>query len=188
MRIFRSKGIGQTEEKRRLGNRSRVLVFYALLLPLACWWTSSAQAAEVVLVRSTASSRAAELYQKAINGFIRAFSKSTETFAMEEDLMDPARLAEAVRREKPEKKIPLFVFSERFVAKGALCSYSADYDSQGKQAARIAKAIISGTPAGEIPTQAPDGTLVINIATAAKLGIPISAELISKPNVMTVGK
>ena len=312
-----------------MGNRSRILVFCALLLPLACWWTSSAQAAEVVLVRSTASSRAAKLYQKAIDGFTLAFGKSPEIFAMEGDLRDPARLAEAIQREKPkvivaigpnaakavrkhlsdtptifcmvsqasqarmsgpnttgvtmqptpgqqfeafrkvlpkrknlgviyhpklsgpflkaarpaasaagltlverateenkevfealkeilpkidslwllrdgkvvtqeffnlslqiqaEKKIPLFVFSERFVAKGALCSYSADYASQGKQAARIAKAILSGTPAGEIPIQAPDGTLVINVATAAKLGIPISAELVSKPNVKTVGK
>jgi putative ABC transport system substrate-binding protein len=87
-----------------------------------------------------------------------------------------------------ERKLPLMVFSDRFVEKGALCSYSAGYDDQGRQAARIAKRIVSGTPVRDIPIQAPEGILTINLASAARLGIQISPEVLKRPDVRAVGR
>lgn len=87
-----------------------------------------------------------------------------------------------------ERKLPVMVFSERFVARGALCSFAATYESQGRQAARIYKAIQAGASPADLPFQAPDGTLTINTTAAAKMGISLSDALLHGPNVKTVGK
>ncbi len=300
------------------------------LAALACLLVGvTASAADVVVVRSKASSKAARLYNKAISGFRDAFGKPFDTLVMQGDLVDPGRLAEAVDAVKPkvivaiglkaakilrakfpdvpivfcmvsltiqqrlkadnttgvamqttpgqqlkafkevvpglkkvgviyhpklsgsfvasaksaakgmglqlversitdkkeviealkgmlgtidglwllrdgkvvtqeffllslqvqaEKKIPLMVFSDQFVKKGALCSYSASYQSQGVQAARIAKSILSGTRPSDIPIQAPDGTLTINLTSASKVGVKVPAGVLKRPDVKTVGK
>lgn len=87
-----------------------------------------------------------------------------------------------------ERKLPVLVFSERFVAKGALCSFAATYASQGRQAARIYKSIQAGASPADMPFQAPDGTLTINTTAAAKMGIKLGKALLESPNVKTVGK
>jgi putative tryptophan/tyrosine transport system substrate-binding protein len=57
---------------------------------------------------------------------------------------------------------------------GALVSYGPDQYTQGRQAARIAHKILTGTPPREIPVELPDRIeLVINLKTAKRLGLKI---------------
>ncbi len=86
-----------------------------------------------------------------------------------------------------ERNLPLMVFSARFVAKGALCAYSASYRAQGRRAGRVVKSLLAGNPVAEVSLQAPDGTLTINIATAAKIGLELPAALLDSPDVHKVG-
>jgi putative ABC transport system substrate-binding protein len=57
---------------------------------------------------------------------------------------------------------------------GALASYGPDQYTQGRQAARLAHKILTGTPPREIPVEFPDRIeLVINLKTAKRLGLKI---------------
>ena len=57
---------------------------------------------------------------------------------------------------------------------GALASYGPDQYSQGRQAARLAHKVLTGTPPREIPVEFPDRIeLVINLKTAKRLGLKI---------------
>jgi putative ABC transport system substrate-binding protein len=57
---------------------------------------------------------------------------------------------------------------------GALVSYGADQYSQGRQAARLAHRILTGTPARELPVELPDRIeYVINLKTANRIGLKI---------------
>jgi putative ABC transport system substrate-binding protein len=57
---------------------------------------------------------------------------------------------------------------------GALASYGPDQYSQGRQAARLAHKVLTGTPPREIPVEFPDRIeLVINLKTAKQLGLRI---------------
>jgi putative tryptophan/tyrosine transport system substrate-binding protein len=57
---------------------------------------------------------------------------------------------------------------------GALASYGPDQYSQGRQAARLAHKVLTGTPSREIPVEFPDRIeLVINLMTAKRLGLKI---------------
>jgi putative ABC transport system substrate-binding protein len=57
---------------------------------------------------------------------------------------------------------------------GALASYGPDQYAQGRQAARLAQKVLTGTPPREIPVELPDRTeLVINLKTAKRLGLKI---------------
>ncbi len=82
-----------------------------------------------------------------------------------------------------QRKLPVMAFSERFVKKGALCSFSSGYKAQGRQAAKLANAILSGNKPHDLPIQAPDGTLTINLTTASKIGITIPSSLENQQNV-----
>ncbi len=57
---------------------------------------------------------------------------------------------------------------------GALASYGPDQYSQGRQAARLAHKVLTGTSPREIPVEFPDRIeLVINLKTAKRLGLKI---------------
>lgn len=58
---------------------------------------------------------------------------------------------------------------------GALVSYGPDQHAQGRQAARLAHKILTGTPPAEIPVELPDRIeFVVNLKTARRLGLPVS--------------
>ncbi len=62
---------------------------------------------------------------------------------------------------------------------GALASYGPDQYVQGRQAARLAHKILTGTPAREIPVELPDRIeLIINVKTAKRLGLKISPSIL----------
>jgi putative ABC transport system substrate-binding protein len=57
---------------------------------------------------------------------------------------------------------------------GALASYGPDQYLQGRQAARLAQKILTGTPPREIPVELPDRIeFIINLKTAKRLGLRV---------------
>ena len=87
-----------------------------------------------------------------------------------------------------DKKIPLLAYSPMFVAQQAVCSFASSYSDQGKKAAEITNSIIGGASPGDIPIQAPVGTLTVNPNSASKAGVEIPASVLSNPGVNKVGK
>jgi len=64
---------------------------------------------------------------------------------------------------------------------GALASYGADQYAQGRQAARLAHKILTGTPPREIPAELPDRIeLIVNLKTASRIGLRISPLVMSR--------
>jgi len=57
---------------------------------------------------------------------------------------------------------------------GALASYGPDQHLQGRQAARLANKILTGTPPAQIPVELPDRIeFIVNLKTAKRLGLEI---------------
>ena len=62
---------------------------------------------------------------------------------------------------------------------GALASYGPDQYLQGRQAARLAQKILTGTPPREIPVELPDRIeFIINLKTAKQLGLRVPREVL----------
>jgi putative ABC transport system substrate-binding protein len=69
-------------------------------------------------------------------------------------------------------KIPTMYPASFWSNFGALASYGADQYLQGRQAARLADRILSGTPAAELPVELPDRIeFIVNMKTAKALGL-----------------
>ena len=74
-------------------------------------------------------------------------------------------------------KIPTMYPSSMWTRFGALASYGPNQYQQGRWAARLAHKILTGTPPRRIPVELPtDIEFVINIKTAKKIGMEVSAE------------
>jgi putative tryptophan/tyrosine transport system substrate-binding protein len=62
---------------------------------------------------------------------------------------------------------------------GALASFGPDQYRQGRQAARLAHAVLTGTPPGSLPIELPERVeFVINSSTAEKLGLHLSPSVL----------
>ena len=62
---------------------------------------------------------------------------------------------------------------------GALASYGPDQYLQGRQAARLARKILAGTPPRDIPVELPDRIeFIINLKTAKRLGLQVSQPML----------
>lgn len=71
-------------------------------------------------------------------------------------------------------KIPTMYPASFWWKFGALASYGPDQYSQGRQAARLAHKILTGTPPREIPVELPDRIeFIINLKTAKRLGLQV---------------
>jgi len=71
-------------------------------------------------------------------------------------------------------KIPTMYTASFFLKFGALVSYGPDQYLQGRQAARLAHKILTGTPPREIPVELPDRIeFIINLKTAKRLGLKV---------------
>lgn len=71
-------------------------------------------------------------------------------------------------------KIPTMYPASFWSEFGALVSYGPDQYAQGRQAARLAHRILTGTPARELPVELPDRIeYVINLKTADRIGLKI---------------
>jgi putative tryptophan/tyrosine transport system substrate-binding protein len=71
-------------------------------------------------------------------------------------------------------KIPTMYPASFWSKFGALASYGPDQYLQGRQAARLADRILSGTPPAELPVELPDRIeFVVNVKTAKALGLEL---------------
>ena len=69
-------------------------------------------------------------------------------------------------------KLPTMYPASFWTKFGALASYGADQYLQGRQAARLAHKILTGTPPQEIPVELPDRIeFIMNLKTAKRLGL-----------------
>lgn len=69
-------------------------------------------------------------------------------------------------------KLPTMYPASFWTKFGALASYGADQYLQGRQAARLAHKILTGTPPQEIPVELPDRIeFITNLKTAKRLGL-----------------
>ncbi len=74
-------------------------------------------------------------------------------------------------------KLPSMYPASFWTKFGALVSYGPDQYLQGRQAARLAQKILTGTPPREIPVELPDRIeFVINLKTAKHLGLRVPRE------------
>ncbi len=71
-------------------------------------------------------------------------------------------------------KIPTMYPASFWTQFGALVSYGPDQYSQGRQAARLAHRILTGTAARELPVELPDRIeYIINLKTASRIGVQV---------------
>lgn len=71
-------------------------------------------------------------------------------------------------------KIPTMYPASFWSKFGALASYGPDQYLQGRQAARLADRILSGTPPAELPVELPDRIeFIVNLKTARALGVNV---------------
>jgi putative ABC transport system substrate-binding protein len=85
------------------------------------------------------------------------------------------------------KQLPVVAYGTQFVRKGAVCACAADYHKHGEIAAGIVWKILRGASPSEIPIQHPEGTLTINLWSAAKAGVTVPEYILKRPGVVVVG-
>ncbi|MBI3127939.1 MAG: ABC transporter substrate-binding protein [Candidatus Tectomicrobia bacterium] len=75
--------------------------------------------------------------------------------------------------------IPTMYPSSFWTQYGALASYGADQYEQGKQAARLAHKVLTGTLPQDIPVELPrDIKFVVNLKTAKRIGLTVPPEVL----------
>lgn len=76
-------------------------------------------------------------------------------------------------------RIPTMYTSTFWAEHGALASYGANEFQQGRQAARLAHKILTGSAPGEIPVELPtEIEFVINLKTAERIGLKVQSEVL----------
>lgn len=85
-----------------------------------------------------------------------------------------------------EAKIPFFTGADSMVQDGGLATYGINYESLGRESAKMAIQVLTGTKIEEIPVKIfkDDLNLYINTTTAKKLGFDGIDELKAKYNVV----
>ncbi|WP_298269064.1 ABC transporter substrate binding protein [Geobacter sp.] len=83
-----------------------------------------------------------------------------------------AETLEAIALFSQENRVPVLAFAAKYLQHGALAAFEVDPADMGRQAGRMARRIMNGTPPGEVPDEAPARiTLRVNGAVARNLGI-----------------
>jgi putative ABC transport system substrate-binding protein len=77
-----------------------------------------------------------------------------------------------------ESRVPILTFSEKFLELGAAVAVVPDLPAMGEQAGKLARRILSGAPAGELPSVLPARFKVrLNQKVAKKLGLELGTGL-----------
>lgn len=79
-----------------------------------------------------------------------------------------------------ENRLPLSVPSLQQVEQGALFTYGFIHTDMGRQAARLADAILTGTKPSSLPVETAKNHLVINLDAAGKIGLKIPESILAK--------
>jgi len=107
-------------------------------------------------------------------------------FTLEEiDAEESVPSAQVLKWTLDNNALPTFSFEEFSVKDGVLCGETQSGYEQGKEAALMAKEIMSGTNPNDLPVRMPKkGTLTINEKAAQKLDIVIPEELKQKAKII----
>lgn len=88
---------------------------------------------------------------------------------------------ESVVKVCQENQIPLIAGDTDSVQRGAVAAYAFDYREHGKQAARMALKILSGTPISDIPVEyAENLELSVNTTAAEAMGVTIPQDVLDE--------
>jgi putative ABC transport system substrate-binding protein len=131
-------------------------------------------AGKLGLTLVTADVRSAEQLHAAL----AALPREVDAIFMPPDALLSSH-AEIVLAAAAERSLPVTTPHRHGVAMGALFSYGFDLTALGRQAARLADRILNGTPAANLPIEAAEMTLSINIATADRLGLAIPDDVLA---------
>lgn len=80
--------------------------------------------------------------------------------------------------------LPVTVPHREGVAQGALFSYGFEHYALGRQAARLADQILSGTPAADLPIETADLDMTVNLAVADYLNLSIPEDMLRHARVI----
>jgi putative ABC transport system substrate-binding protein len=84
-----------------------------------------------------------------------------------------------------DKRVPVLAFSEALVRVGALAALAPQYRDNGKQCGKLAKRVLAGEKPAELHGVVEmQGALVVNTATAKKIGVTLSPEVLRPPTVL----
>jgi len=85
-----------------------------------------------------------------------------------------ARIETIIVKAKKER-LPLIVYDDASVERGALASYSGNFRLFGDQAAKLAAKILKGAKPADLPIETPEKLILkINLVTAKAIGLKIS--------------
>lgn len=84
-----------------------------------------------------------------------------------------------------DKRLPVLAFSEALVRVGMLAALAPQYKDNGRQCALLAKRVLAGEkPADLHGAVEMNGVLVVNSATAKKIGVTLSADVLRAPTIV----
>jgi len=88
---------------------------------------------------------------------------------------------EALIAKARRERLPLTVYEDSQVDKGALVSYGGDFRSLGVQAATLVVKIIKGTKPADLPVETPDRVLLaVNVGAAKAIGLKIPDAILER--------
>jgi putative ABC transport system substrate-binding protein len=80
-------------------------------------------------------------------------------------------------------RIPAFSHHKSLAKTGAVVCYSADFSERGREIAEYVDKILKGAKPADLPVQEPDSfELVVNLNSAARLGLSLPRELLARAN------
>lgn len=83
-----------------------------------------------------------------------------------------AETMEAVALFSQENRVPVMAFAAKYLQSGALAAFEVDPADMGRQAGRMARRIMNGTPVEQVPAESPaKTTLRLNKTVARNLGV-----------------
>jgi putative ABC transport system substrate-binding protein len=82
-----------------------------------------------------------------------------------------------------DNRIPAFSHHKALAKTGAVVCYSADFSERGREIADYVDKILKGAKPADLPVQEPDSfELVVNLNSAARLGLSLPRELLARAN------
>lgn len=145
----------------------------------------SAPASSVATVLESATALGVEIVaQEAptdddVTELLNNFPQDVDAIFLVPDSVVNPRLKDILAKAE-EQKLPVSGPSTAQVEGGALTTYGFIHNEVGVQAARIADQVLKGTPPGELPVEPAEFYLSVNLATAEKIGVEISDEILEQ--------
>ena len=133
-------------------------------------------------VRKAASLLGVSLVEKPVKDESQAIAATTPPEGVDGVFLPSDRLIgsmiENFIQEANAANLPTTLNNPAGLQLGALVAYGPDFESMGKQSARLTSQIISGVPASTLPVEVPDLLIGLNLSTAEKIGLELPDNII----------